>query len=79
VFHTILRINSDYFLKQHQPIDICNGEVLCFLCGAERSVGESLIFYDNSNSENYILSYWYHGDIEREYILLNKIRHGNSD
>jgi hypothetical protein len=30
-FHTILSINSDYFLKQRQPVDLCNGEVLCFL------------------------------------------------
>jgi hypothetical protein len=30
VFGMILKIN-DYFLKQHQPTDLCNGEVLCFL------------------------------------------------
>jgi hypothetical protein len=32
-FHIILRMNSDYFLEQHQPADLCNGEVLCFICG----------------------------------------------
>jgi hypothetical protein len=31
----ILRINSDYFFKQRQPVDLCNGEVLCFLCGTD--------------------------------------------
>jgi hypothetical protein len=24
-----------YFSKQHQPIYVCNGEVLCFLCGTD--------------------------------------------
>jgi hypothetical protein len=24
----ILNVNSDYFLKQRQPVDLCNGEVL---------------------------------------------------
>jgi hypothetical protein len=33
VFHVILRMNSDHFLKQHLPVDLWNGEVLCFLCG----------------------------------------------
>jgi hypothetical protein len=28
----ILRIKSDCFLKQRWPINICNGDVLCFLC-----------------------------------------------
>jgi hypothetical protein len=28
-------INSDYFLKQRQPVDLCNGEVRCFLCGTD--------------------------------------------
>jgi hypothetical protein len=27
----ILSVNSDCFLEQHQPVDHCNGEVLCFL------------------------------------------------
>jgi hypothetical protein len=27
-FCTILAVNSDYFLKQHYPVDLCNGEVL---------------------------------------------------
>jgi NADH:ubiquinone oxidoreductase subunit E len=31
----ILRINSDYLPKQRQPVDLCNGEVLCFLCGTD--------------------------------------------
>jgi hypothetical protein len=35
VFCTILTINIDYFLKQRQPVDLCNGEVLCFLCGTD--------------------------------------------
>jgi hypothetical protein len=35
VFHMILTINRDYFLKQHQPVNLCNGNVLCFLCGKE--------------------------------------------
>jgi hypothetical protein len=32
-FRMVLTISSDYFLKQHWPVDICNGDVLCFLCG----------------------------------------------
>jgi hypothetical protein len=31
----ILTVNSDYFFKQHQPVDLNNGEVLCFLCGTD--------------------------------------------
>jgi hypothetical protein len=31
----ILTVNSYYFLKQLQPIDLCNGEVLCFVCGTD--------------------------------------------
>jgi hypothetical protein len=27
----ILSVNSDYFLKQRQPVDLCNGEVWCSL------------------------------------------------
>jgi hypothetical protein len=34
-FHMILRVNSEYFLKQRQPVDLCNGEVWCFLCGTD--------------------------------------------
>jgi hypothetical protein len=31
-FHIILRINIDYFPKQHQPIiDLFNGDKFCFL------------------------------------------------
>jgi hypothetical protein len=26
----ILRISSDYFCKQQQPFDVCNGDLLCF-------------------------------------------------
>jgi hypothetical protein len=33
VFHTILSVNSDYFLKWYQPTDLCNGKALSFLCG----------------------------------------------
>jgi hypothetical protein len=35
VFRMILWINIDYFHKQHQPVDLCNGGVLCFLCGTD--------------------------------------------
>jgi hypothetical protein len=28
-FIMFLSVNIDYFLKQHLPIDPCNGEVLC--------------------------------------------------
>jgi hypothetical protein len=31
----ILTVNIDYFLKQRQPADLCNGEVWCFLCGTD--------------------------------------------
>jgi hypothetical protein len=31
----ILAVNKGYFLKQYQPVDLCNGEVLCFLCGTD--------------------------------------------
>jgi hypothetical protein len=34
-FRMILRINSDHFLKQHQPVDLCNGEVWCSLWGTD--------------------------------------------
>jgi hypothetical protein len=34
-FFNILSVNSDYFLKQHQPVYLCNGEELCFLCGTD--------------------------------------------
>jgi hypothetical protein len=37
-FHTILTVNCDNFLKQHEPVDLCNGEVLCFLCGTDRII-----------------------------------------
>jgi hypothetical protein len=29
----ILRINSGYFPKQHQPVHLCDGYMLCFLWG----------------------------------------------
>jgi hypothetical protein len=29
----ILSVHSDYFPKQHYPVDLCNGKVLYFLCG----------------------------------------------
>jgi hypothetical protein len=31
----ILTVNSDYFLTQCQPVDLYNGEELCFLCGTD--------------------------------------------
>jgi hypothetical protein len=31
----ILRVNSDYFINQRYPVDLCNGEELCFLCGTD--------------------------------------------
>jgi hypothetical protein len=31
----ILSINSNYLVKQHQPVDHSNGEELCFLCGTD--------------------------------------------
>jgi hypothetical protein len=31
----ILIVISDYFLKQRKPVDLCNGEELCFLCGTD--------------------------------------------
>jgi D-alanyl-lipoteichoic acid acyltransferase DltB (MBOAT superfamily) len=34
-FRMILNANRDYFFKQHQPVDLCNGEVWCFLCGTD--------------------------------------------
>jgi hypothetical protein len=36
LFRTNLSVNSDYFLKQRELVDICNGEVCCFLCGTDR-------------------------------------------
>jgi uncharacterized protein with PQ loop repeat len=35
VFRMILTVNSGYFLKHRYPVDLCNGEVLCFLCGTD--------------------------------------------
>jgi hypothetical protein len=31
----ILKINSDHFPKKHKPINLCNGEGLCFKAGTE--------------------------------------------
>jgi hypothetical protein len=31
----IVSVNSDYVLKQHQQVDLCNGEELCFFRGAD--------------------------------------------
>jgi hypothetical protein len=28
-------INSYYFLKQRKPVDLCDGDGLCFLCGLD--------------------------------------------
>jgi hypothetical protein len=33
MFRIIPTVNRDYFLKQHKYVDLCNGEVLCFLRG----------------------------------------------
>jgi hypothetical protein len=33
VFRMILTINSDYFPKQHYPVGLCSGDVMCFLWG----------------------------------------------
>jgi hypothetical protein len=30
-----LKVNNDYFLRQRLPVDLCNGEELCFLCGTD--------------------------------------------
>jgi hypothetical protein len=38
----ILSASSDYFLKHRQPVDLCNGEVLCFLCGTDWIIKYSL-------------------------------------
>jgi hypothetical protein len=35
VSHLISSVNTDYFLKQRYPVDLCNSEVLCFLCGTD--------------------------------------------
>jgi hypothetical protein len=35
-FRTFLDLNDDYFLKRHQPVDICNDEVWCSLWGTDR-------------------------------------------
>jgi hypothetical protein len=34
-FCVILTVNSDYFLKQHQSADLCNGDVCCSLWGTD--------------------------------------------
>jgi hypothetical protein len=34
-FRVILTVNSCYFLNQLQPVDLCIGEVLFFLCATE--------------------------------------------
>lgn len=31
MFRMTVRINSDYFLKQHYPVGLCNRETVCFL------------------------------------------------
>jgi hypothetical protein len=54
VFHMILRINSDYFLKQRQPVDLCNGEVLCFLCGTDWILK---YYLDELHSPSYLLHF----------------------
>jgi hypothetical protein len=34
-FRMILTVNCDYLLEQREPVDLCDGEVLCFLCGTD--------------------------------------------
>jgi hypothetical protein len=34
-FCMILSLNGDYILEQHQPVDLCNGEVWCSLWGTD--------------------------------------------
>lgn len=34
-FSMILAVNRNYFLKKHRLVDLCYGEVLCFLCCTE--------------------------------------------
>jgi hypothetical protein len=34
-FCMALNVNSDYFLKQHQPVELCNGDVWCSLWGMD--------------------------------------------
>jgi hypothetical protein len=36
-FRFILIVNRDYFLKQHEPLDLRNGKMLCFDCGTLKS------------------------------------------
>jgi hypothetical protein len=31
VFHTILTVNNDCFPKQHEPVGLCSGDIVCFL------------------------------------------------
>jgi hypothetical protein len=31
MFLLLLRINSDYLPKQHKPVGLCNGSVVCFV------------------------------------------------
>jgi hypothetical protein len=31
----VISVNRDHFLKQHEPVDLCNDEVWCFLCGTD--------------------------------------------
>jgi hypothetical protein len=33
MFHMVLTIHCDYFLKNHQLVDFCIGDVKCFLWG----------------------------------------------
>jgi hypothetical protein len=34
-FRMILRVNCQCYFKRHQPLDLCNGKVWCFLCGTD--------------------------------------------
>jgi hypothetical protein len=36
LFRMFLKINTDYFLKQRQPVNESNGDERCFLCGKDR-------------------------------------------
>jgi hypothetical protein len=33
VFRMVVTINSDFYPKQHQPVGLCSGDVMCFLWG----------------------------------------------
>ena len=56
----VLRISSDYFCKQQQPIDICNGDSLCFF-------GEEVTF--QLCKSNYVCYQWCNQTAEVSALL----------